>query len=123
MTDFTFDDYLARASDPRTSKAAAKGDSFGPLCQRVLLTMIETERTDGWRTGATVAELRHRMSFTGGRVPESNSIARRITTLARMGFVRDTGEVRDGGAGQPQIAWASTPEGRAWATDTEKERT
>lgn len=110
-------DPKARTSDPRTSKAAAKGDSFGPLCQRVLLTLIETERTDAWRTGATVAELRLRMSYDSARVPESNSIARRLTTLARMGYVRDTGETRDGGAGQPQTAWASTPEGRAWARE------
>jgi hypothetical protein len=121
VTASLFDDPKARHSDPRTSKLAA-GDNFGPLCQRVLCTLLETERTDAWRTGATVAELRSRMEFDGLRVPESNSIARRLTTLARMGFVRDTGESRDGGAGQPQIAWASTPEGRAW-TRGDKEGT
>lgn len=111
-------DPKARASDPATSKAAAeRGDNFGPLCQRVLLTLLEIERTDSWRTGATVAELRLRMSYDSARVPESNSIARRLTTLARMGYIRDTGATRDGGAGQPQTAWASTPEGRAWARE------
>lgn len=110
------EDPKSRRSDPRTSKVAGdRGDNFGPLCQRVLRTLLEVERTDAWRTGVTVAELKLRMAYDALRCPESNSIARRLTTLARMGFVRDTGECRDGGAGQPQIAWASTPEGRGWA--------
>lgn len=115
-------DPKARTSDPVTSKAAAeRGDNFGPLCQRILRTLIECERTDSWRTGTTCAELRLRMAYDSERVPETNSVARRFTTLARMGFIYATGEARDGGAGQPQIAWASTPEGRAWARDDEKE--
>lgn len=107
-------DPKARTSDPDTSKAAALGDNFGPLCQRVLRTLAECERTDAWRTGTTAAELRHRLAYDSARTPETNSVMRRLTTLARMGFIYDTGERRDGGAGQPQMAWATTREGRAW---------
>lgn len=109
-------DRKARATDPDTSQAAGeRGDNFGPLCQRILRTLIEVERTDSWRTGATPHEIRLRLAYDGDRTPETGSVARRFTTLKRMGFVADTGERRVGGAGQPQTAWRSTVEGRAWA--------
>lgn len=109
------DEDFARETDPDTSRnAAVQGDSFGPLTIRVLRTLIECERTDSWRTGATAYEIRHRMSYDRETVPETGSVCRRFTTLARAGLVRDTGERRRSGAGRDQIAWASTAEGRAW---------
>lgn len=107
---------FARRSDPDTSRAAAQsmGDSLGPLTQWVLATVIECARTDPWRLGTTAAEAMHRMGYDGRRVPETGSICRRFTTLARAGFVRDTGERRRSGAGRDQIAWAATSEGRSW---------
>lgn len=115
-------EHFARRSDPDTSKAAAAlGDSFGPLTERVLRTVVECERTDAWRTGTTAAEVRHRMAFGSQRVPETGSICRRFTTLARAGYVRDTGERRRSGAGRDQIAWAATAEGRAWLHDRKEQ--
>lgn len=109
-------EHFARRSDPDTSKAAARdlGDSLGPLTQWVLATVIECGRTDPWRTGTTPFEVRQRMSFDSQRIPETGSICRRFTTLARAGYVRDSGVRRRSGAGRDQIAWAATAEGRAW---------
>lgn len=107
---------FARRGDPDTSKTAAEmGDSFGPLTARVLATVIECERTDSWRTGVTPFEVRERMAYGSEMVPETGSVCRRFTTLARAGYVRDTGVRRRSGAGREQIAWASTEEGRQWA--------
>lgn len=112
-------EHFARRSDPDTSKAAARqlGDSFGALTQRVMATLLEVERTCADRPGATAYELRTRMAYDGDRCPETSSICRRFTTLARAGFVYDTGERRLSGAGRFQIAWASTAEGRVWLAD------
>lgn len=105
-------DPLHRDGDPDTSRVA--GDSFGPLTARVLATLVECERTTPSRNGATAYEIRHRMSYDREQVPETGSVCRRFTTLARAGFVRDTGARRRSGAGRDQIAWASTADGRAW---------
>lgn len=108
-------DPLHRDTDPDTSRSAAEHrDSFGPLTKRVMTTLLECERTTPSRTGATAYEIRHRMSYDREQVPETGSVCRRFTSLARAGFVRDTGVRRKSGAGREQIAWASTAEGRAW---------
>lgn len=115
---------FARHSDPDTSKSAAElGDSFGALTLRVMRTLLECERTNPHRTGAIAYEVRLRMAYDSSPCPETSSVCRRFTSLARRGFVRDTGERRRSGAGRYQIAWASTAAGRAWATDSPKETT
>jgi hypothetical protein len=104
-----------RRSDPQPSKVAAeKGDSFGPVCRRVLATLIEVERTTPSRGGATASEIQLRMSFDAEIPPDRNSISRRLTSLLRKGYVRDTGERRDGGRGVEVTVYAATPEGRTW---------
>jgi hypothetical protein len=112
------DERFARRSDPDPSKVAGKvaGDSFGPLTARVLATLLEVERTNAHRPGGTVAEIQMLMAYDGLRVPDRNSISRRLTSLLRKGFVRDTGERRDGGRGVDVTVYAATQEGRAWLT-------
>lgn len=106
---------FARKSDPRPSKVAAeKGDSYGPLTVRVLSTLIEVERTCPHRVGANTAEIQMRMAYDGLPTPDRNSISRRLTSLLRKGYVRDTGEMRDGGHGVDTTVYAATAEGRGW---------
>lgn len=130
MTDVSLFDQLeederyARRSDPEPSKVAAAvvGDSFGPLTARVLSTLLEVERTNAHRTGGTAAEIQMLMAYDGLRVPERNSINRRLTSLLRKGFVRDTGEQRDGGRGVDITVYAATAEGRSWLRPEEARR-
>jgi hypothetical protein len=114
--DLEHDERYARRSDPGPSKVAADavGDSFGPLTARVLATLVEIERTNPSRVGGTAAEIQMRMSYDALRVPDRNSISRRLTSLLRKGFVRDTGVRRDGGRGVEVTVYAATQEGRAW---------
>lgn len=106
---------FARRSDPGPSKVAAEvGDSFGPLTVRVLERLIECERTNPHRVGATTNEIQMRMSYDAERTPDRNSISRRLTSLLRKGYVRDTGERRDGGHGVEITVYAATTEGREW---------
>lgn len=103
-----------RRSDPGPSKA--RGDNYGPLTVRVLATLIEVERTNPSRVGATTNEIQMRMAYDAPMVPDRNSISRRLTSLLRKGFVRDTGERRDGGRGVEVTVYAATGEGRQWLT-------
>lgn len=109
------EDRLARRSDPGPSKvAAAKGDNYGPLTIRVLSTLVEVERTNAHRPGATTAEIQMRMAYDAMPCPDRNSISRRLTSLLRKGLVRDTGVRRDGGRGVPTTVYSATAEGREW---------
>lgn len=113
---------FARVGDPDTAHAAAAlGDSFGPLTQWVMRTLVEVERTSPMRRGVTPHELRMRMMYDAMEVPDTGSVCRRLTTLHRKGYVNDTGERRVGGKRRNQIAWTATPAGRAWLADTPKE--
>lgn len=116
--DLEYDERFARRSDPGPSKVAADmvGDSFGPLTARVLATLVEIERTNRSRPGGTAGEIRMRMAYDALQVPDRNSISRRLTSLLRKGFVRDTGERRDDGRGVEVTVYAATQEGRAWLT-------
>lgn len=106
---------FARRSDPGPSKAR-RVDSYGPLTIRVLTTLIEVERTNPSRVGATTNEIQMRMAYDALRTPDRNSISRRLTSLLRKGYVRDTGERRDGGRGVDVTVYAATREGREWLT-------
>lgn len=114
--DLEHDERFARRSDPGPSKVAAEvvGDSFGPLTARVLATLVEIERTNAHRPGGTAAEIQMRMAHDALRVPDRNSISRRLTSLLRKGFVRDTGARRDGGRGVEVTVYAATVDGRRW---------
>lgn len=106
---------FARKSDPGPSKdAASKGDSFGPLCVRVLTALVEVERTNRHWVGATAHDIQMLMEYQSTPAPDRNSISRRLTSLLRRGFVRDTGERRDGGRGISVTVYAATAAGREW---------
>lgn len=105
MTDqLSIDDVLARRSDPDTSKAAARGDNYGPATVRVLEALVELG-------DATAGEIQ---SHLGPTAPDRNCISRRVTSLLRRGLARDTGERRDGGRGVEVAVYAATREGREW---------
>lgn len=106
---------FARATDPSPSRAAAdKGDSFGPATERVLRALVNVEAHNRHRVGATAAEVLMRMAYDADLAPDRNGVSRRLTSLMRRGYVRDTGERRDGGRGVEVTVYAATPEGRAW---------
>lgn len=114
----TEEERFARLSDPGPSKDAADlGDSFGPLTEWVLRTLIDVEAHNPGRTGGTSNELQMRMAYDGKRTPDRNSISRRLTSLLRKGYVRDTGERRDGGWGVGVTVYAVTDAGREWLAD------
>ena len=106
---------FARRNDPGPPKdAAAKGDSFGPLCVRVLTALVEVEASNRHWVGATARDIQMLMEYQSTPAPDRNSISRRLTSLLRRGFVRDTGERRDGGRGVDVTVYAATAEGRVW---------
>lgn len=99
---------FARTSDPSSSKdAAALGDSFGDLTMACLAALAELG--EGTRAEVQAVLARDR---GWAQVPERGSISRRFTSLMRRGWVRDTGERRDGGRGAPCMVYAATVEGR-----------
>lgn len=106
-------DRKVRATDPVPSQDAARHDAFGPATVRVLAALVEIERTNPHRPGATANEIQARMSFDGFP-PDRSSTSRRLTSLARKGFVAADGERRDGGRGVMVTVFVATAEGRAW---------
>lgn len=101
----------ARATDPDTSKTAAEvvDNRVTEQCLQVLWALVQCETHGGH--GATAHEVVLRLAY-GGRAPQQNVAARRLTTLQRVGLVRDTGDRRPGSSPAPLIVWASTVDGR-----------
>lgn len=102
----------ARRHDPDTAKSAGEAaqDWEGEEGRRVLEALMECERTTGH--GQTAHELTMHLAYFGHA--QQNCVSRRLTTLKRHGYVRDTGERRMGGHGRPIAVYASTREGHAW---------
>lgn len=110
-------DHASRLSDPQSSHdgAALQGEALGASAMYVLRTLIEIERTNPSRIGATAAEIRLRQAYDSGPSMEKNVIGRRLTSLVRHGLVIVDGERRDGGCGVDVQVYRATAEGRAMA--------
>jgi predicted ArsR family transcriptional regulator len=80
--------------------------------------MVERERV-GDNEGSTASEAIMRLAYLGEAVPETGSIARRITDLAERGLIETvpagdgTPLTRPGASGKSQQAWRTTEHGRA----------
>ena len=87
-------DYMARESDPDTSKAAATEDR-----STLEMDVLSAIRSTGW-VGCTTDEAWRLIGYKA----RQNSIARRITTLAKDGQIELAGQ-RPGDSGRMQNAW------------------
>lgn len=97
---------LARASDPDTSHDAAAIAALSPSSREIKSAILRLLRSDG---PATAFELRD--LYFANRVDEGwpdcqpNTINRRVSDLANMGFVVDTGERRKTPDRRLAIVW------------------
>jgi hypothetical protein len=97
---------LARASDPDTSKDAAAIAALSPSSREIKSAILRLLRSDG---PATAFELRDlyfaNRSHEGWPDCQPNTINRRVSDLANMGFVFDTQERRKSPDGRDAIVW------------------
>lgn len=97
----------ARATDPATSAAAAASmvDHVSGQCRQVLEAVA-------WSPATAYDVVVHLQSRR--RSIQQSVAARRLTDLARAGFVADTGDTRPGSTGRPLTVWRATDAGRAY---------
>lgn len=87
-------DYMARSTDPDTSKAAANEDR-----STLELDVLSAVRAAGW-VGANTDDVWHAL---GGKA-RPNSVARRLTSLAKDGRIELCG-TKPGDSGRQQNVW------------------
>ena len=96
----TLFDHMARESDPDTSHAAASEDRRG-----LEAAVLDAVRLAGWH-GANTDEVCSRLVNDCRLSIRPNSVARRLTSLAKAGLVELAG-TRPGESGRSQQVWRS----------------
>jgi DNA-binding HxlR family transcriptional regulator len=94
---------LARASDPDTSKDAAAIAALSPTSGAIKGAIMRALRKHGPRTAFELRELY--LADGIGPACQPNTINRRVSDLANMGFVHDTGQRRKTPDGRQAIVW------------------
>lgn len=102
----------SRASDPQTSRDAARSMSGEVLRDQQALVLGAL----AWHEDATAFELWGDLwqRFLPGhpRGPKENVICKRLGELAEMGMVARTGDTRPGSSHRHQMVWRITDKGR-----------